>query len=452
MGPGEAAARGAAATDPAQIEGGSAREIAASVERAIHEGGLAAGEALPTIRGLADDLGVSPATIAAAYRLVQARGLVTADGRRGTRVAPRPSLPSRALGHVPAGARDLTVGLPDAALLPPLGPALRRLASDPPSFLGKGDDNHPELVERAQAAFRADGIPADSIAIVGGALDGIERTLRAHLLPGDRVAIEDPAYPPFRDQLRGLGLVEVPVVVDDRGMVPDALAPVLARGVKALVAVPRAQNPTGAMLDPERAAELRALLDEHPDVLRVEDDHAGPVSGAPSVSLAAGNRWAVIRSTSKTLHPDLRVAAMAGDATTIARIRDHQCLGTGWVSHVLQRLVCELLADPATERRIERATATYSQRREALLAALDANGVPAHGRTGLNVWVPVREELPVIQALRDAGWIVASGERFRIATGPGVRITAATLMKAEAEEVAAIIGEVERSARPRRDY
>ena len=353
---------------------------------------------------------------------------------------------------MPPGARDLTVGLPDAALLPPLGPALRRLASDPPSFLGKGDDNHPDLVERAQASFRAGGIAADSIAIVGGALDGIERTLRAHLLPGDRVAIEDPAYPPCRDQLRGLGLVAVPVMVDDRGLLPDALAPVLARGVDALVVVPRAQNPTGAALDPERAAELRALLDEHPDVLVLEDDHAGPVSGAPCVSLAGGNRWAVVRSTSKTLHPDLRLAAMAGDATTISRIRDHQCLGTGWVSHVLQRLVCELLADPALERRIERATATYATRRGALLGALAAQGVPAHGRSGLNVWVPVREELPVVQALRDAGWIVASGERFRLATGPGVRVTTATLTPAEAEDVAAIIGEVERSARPRRDY
>jgi DNA-binding transcriptional MocR family regulator len=230
---------------------------------------------------------------------------------------------------------------------------------------------------------------------VGGALDGIERALRAHLRPGDRVAVEDPAYPPCRDQLLGLGLVGVPVRVDDAGMVPEALARALGRGVQAVIVVPRAQNPTGAALDERRAADLRALLDEHPGVLVIEDDHAGPVAGAPSVSLAGRERWAVVRSTSKFLHPDLRVALMTGDPTTIARVEGHQILGPGWVSHLLQRLVCELLGDPATARRIDRAAEAYARRRDALIEALARRGVPAHGRSGLNIWVPLREELPV---------------------------------------------------------
>jgi DNA-binding transcriptional MocR family regulator len=434
-----------------QIDGSSSREIAAGLERAIHEGGLEPGAPLPTIRGLADDLTVSPATVAAAYRLLQARGLVTGQGRRGTRVAPRPAIPSRALADVPAGARDLTIGYPDVELLPPLAPALRRVAADPPSFAGK-EGNDPELVALATAAFRADGIPTEAVAVVGGALDGIERALRAHLRPGDRVAIEDPAYPPCRDQLLGLGLVAVPVRVDDAGMVPEALARALARGIQAAIVVPRAQNPVGAALDPERAADLRALLDEHPDVLVIEDDHAGRVAGAPSVSVAGGERWAVIRSTSKLLHPDLRVALMTGDPTTIARVEGHQILGPGWVSHLLQRLVCELLGDPATARRIERAAEAYARRREALIDALARRGVAAHGRSGLNVWVPLREELPVVQALRDAGWAVASGERFRIESPPGIRVTTAGLREDEAEQVAEVIARVERPARPRHGY
>jgi hypothetical protein len=66
--------------------------------------------------------------------------------------------------------------------------------------------------------------------------------------------------------------------------------------------------------------------------------------------------------------------------------------------------------------------------------------------------VSVREEAPVVGTLLDAGWLVAAGERFRIATPPGIRITIATLREDEAEEIAGIIGSVERSGRRRRAY
>jgi GntR family transcriptional regulator len=52
----------------------------------IERGELRAGDALPTVRQLAGDLGVAPNTVARAYSELQEEGLVTSDGRRGTRV------------------------------------------------------------------------------------------------------------------------------------------------------------------------------------------------------------------------------------------------------------------------------------------------------------------------------------------------------------------------------
>ena len=414
------------------------------------------------MRELARTLGTSPATINSAYRILRQRGLVVAEGRRGTRVAWRPPLrtPIRPAPMTAAplaaesGLRDLTIGLPDLALLPPMSSAIARIDVESRLAISGLDAPDPDLLEVGRAAFARDGLPADSLAVVSGALDGVERVLQAHLRPGDLVVCEDPAYPSIRDIVLALGLSAVPVPVDERGMTPDALAAALRDGAEALVHVPRAQNPLGAALDQARAAELRALLAEHPRLLLVEDDHAGPVSGAPFATLVAreSERWAVIRSMSKILHPDMRVALIAGDDATIARLEGRQALGPRWVSHLLQALAAEMLRDPRFAETCARAGEVYANRRQALIGALAEHGVQAYGRSGMNVWVSVREEAPVARALLEGGWIVLAGEHFRIRTPPGIRITVSTLKDGEAEEIATLIAAVEHAGRPRRAY
>ena len=79
--------------DPASKEPPSA-QVRSAIAFAIASGELAPDEPLPTIRQLAGDLGVAPNTIARAYRDLEAAGLVRARGRRGTRVAPSPPVPT----------------------------------------------------------------------------------------------------------------------------------------------------------------------------------------------------------------------------------------------------------------------------------------------------------------------------------------------------------------------
>jgi DNA-binding transcriptional MocR family regulator len=112
------------------------------------------------------------------------------------------------------------------------------------------------------------------------------------------------------------------------------------------------------------------------------------------------------------------------------------------VSHVLQQLVSILWEDPRVTRRLADAAATLRARREALVAALASHGVTAHGRSGLNVWVPVAEETPVVQHLLAAGYAVRAGEVYRLASPPAVRITAAALPASEAPAVARALAAV----------
>jgi DNA-binding transcriptional MocR family regulator len=448
------ATRGAAES---LIIGSTAREIASSAESAIREGVLDSGDPLPTVRSLAASLGASPATVNSAYRILRERGLVIADGRRGTRVAHRPPLrtPIRPAA-MPAhdGLRDLSIGLPDPDLLPSLPEALARVNLEERLRISGLEGPDPALLEIARAGFGQDGIASDSIAVLSGALDSVERLLQAHLRPGDRVVIEDPAYPSIRDILLALGLVAVPVGVDERGMIPQLLEVALAGGAEAMLLVPRAQNPLGAALDGERIDELRQLLDPFPRLFLIEDDHAGPVSGAPFATLIGpgSERWAVVRSMSKILHADMRLAVVAGDQTTIARVEGRQALGPRWVSHLLQALAAEMLRDSNFEGICALAAQTYGARRRALLEALAEQGVTGYGRTGMNVWVPVREEARVAGALLDAGWLVLAGEHFRLRTPPGLRITISMLETGEAQEIARVIAAVEHAGRPRRAY
>jgi DNA-binding transcriptional MocR family regulator len=429
-----------------RISGSGAAEIAASIEWGIEEGALKAGDPLPAVRRLATELEVSPTTVAAALADLRSRGLVVTRARSRTYVSWRPPVAGAWLGPVvPAGARDLASGNPDPDLLPDLKPFLRRM--EPPHQLYGGDPVLPELGELAKAEFAEAGIVAEEIAVVSGALDGIERALQAQLRPGDIVTVEDPGFAGLFDLLRALGLALRPVPIDAKGMIPAELAEALGEGVRAVVVNPRGQNPTGASLDEARVRELRKTLDREPEVMVVEDDHLGPIAGSPRLTLTGGRRrWAAARSVAKSLGPDLRLATLAGDSVTMSRVRGRQAVGPHWVSHLLQRLVAMLWSDPKVGAMLQRAAETYGERRERFVEALAGRGIGVRASAGIAVWIPVPEETPVVQSLLERGWAVSPGAPYRLQSERAMRVTISTLLAREAEELAAAIEDALRPA------
>jgi DNA-binding transcriptional MocR family regulator len=413
-----------------------AADIATAVEDAVRDGRLGPGDRLPPVRRLAAALGVSPATAAAAYRELGRRGIVLGEGRSGTSVAPRPPVHGGLATLVPRGLKDLAHGAPDPSLLPDWTDLVDSIPRR--SRLYGETTLEPDLVDLARERLRADSLDATHVTVVSGALDGIERVLGAHLRAGDAVAVEDPVYPSVIDLLRAMALRPLAVRVDARGLLADDLDRALSRGARAVVMTPRSQNPFGSSLDDLRRTELRRALARHPEVLVVEDDHAERVGGGAVVGVAPPGmaRWAVIRSVSKTLGPDLRLAVICGDESTIARVAGRLAVGPGWVSHILQRMVIELWSRPGLDVLLGHAAATYRERREALVDALVRRGFSAQAASGFNVWVPVEAETSMLGVLAEAGYAALPGERFRLTTPPAIRITCSRLDPAEAEEVA----------------
>lgn len=421
----------------------SAADLVRTIEVDVASGTLVPGQHLPSVRSLAADVGLSPATVFSALAELRRRGVVITEPRRGTRIGDGPPIgSSRPALAVPAGARDLSLGNPDPALLPDLRRALSRTPL-PVKLYGEPPLNA-ELAELAYEQLRADGLQGDSLCVVSGALDGIERVLQAHLRPGDRIAVENPGYAALYDLLRAHGLVLEPVAVDDRGMLPRGLREALSRGANAVIVTPRGQNPTGAAFDGPRAHELREILDGFPETLVIEDDHLGAVAGSELHTIAAGReRWAATRSVAKSLGPDLRLAILAGDKRTVARVQGRQQCGPGWVSHILQALVHTLWSDPEVQAQTAEASAIYASRRSGLLERLDALGVDAHGASGLNVWTPVSDEAAVVGSLLQRGWVSAAGAPFRLpGSSPAIRITTSTLQAPEADRLARDLAEV----------
>ncbi len=239
--------------------------------------------------------------------------------------------------------RDVATGNPDPDLIPDPSRVLAQVAGKPVLYGETLID--PGLERWAQAWMRSDlGREDLRLTITSGAADAVERLLAQALVRDDAVALEDPCFLTSIHTVRVGGYRAVPVAVDDEGMTVEGLRAALDQGVRAIVCTPRAQNPTGASLSEARAEQLRAVLRAHPYVLVIEDDHFSMLSRRLFHSLIGPDhrRWALVRSVSKFLGPDMCLAVTASDPDTAERLAMRLSPGTTWVSHLLQHLTLAL--------------------------------------------------------------------------------------------------------------
>ncbi len=424
-----------------EIRGSSAAEIADSVRALVERGELAPGQSLPPVRALAESLDVNRNTVAAAYRLLTQAGTVVTRGRGGTLVAEAAPVAQEgfAAGTV---LRDVGTGNPDPDRIPDAVPALTRIARRPVLYGEPVID--PDLEGWAREWVSADLAPSTvRLTITSGAVDAVERLLAQALTRDDAVALEDPCFLASIHTVRLDGYRAVPVPVDAEGMTVDGLRAALAAGVRAIVCTPRAQNPTGASLSARRAAELRAVLENHPYVLIIEDDHFSLLSAQPYHSIIGGDhrRWALVRSVSKFLGPDMCLAVVASDPETADRLSLRLSPGTTWVSHLLQRLAVALLADDAVRGAIGSTGRHYADRNRAFAERARQHGFAVDPGDGLNLWVPLGVSArAVAEQLMRRGWLARTGDEFVLADARAthhVRLTVHDLTDDDADRLIA---------------
>lgn len=421
--------------------------IAGEFSRTIRAGELAPGDRLPTVRKVAAELGVSPATVSAAWQALRRTGLVVSRGRAGTYVrdTPTPWLSPRQRGLVGAGPDglrlDLSRGTPDPTLLPDLGPALHRVSQRAGTLAYQEEPVLPELRDVLVASWPYE---TEAITVVDGATDGVARVLEQVVSYGDRVVLESPGFPPFFDLVEALGAEVVPVALDAYGVTPESLRRALDARPVAVVLQPRAHNPTGASMTVTRSEQLVRVLRRQGRDLPwvVEDDHSSGISVSPDVSLGVWlpERVVHVRSYSKSHGPDLRIAALGGPADVVDRIVARRMLGPAWTSRMLQTILLDLLTSAQSLDEVSEARRQYMARQRTLVAALDDAGVSVDVPDGINLWLPVGEERAALLHLAASGIRVAGGSPFLAADGEAfLRVTSGLVSPDDAAEVAAAL-------------
>jgi DNA-binding transcriptional MocR family regulator len=414
----------------ARIDGQSSKAVAASISRLVTAGDLAPGSRLPTVRALAKALGVSPTTVNQAWQTLGRAGVLETRGRNGTHVRPGPAARGpqryRRMNAGPGPLRlDLSLGTPDPALLPDLGPVLARVAARP---LPQGylvDAVLPDLEELLRRRWPF--APA-ALTVVDGAMDALDRLTSLTVRLGDAVLVEEAAFPPVLDLLELVGADAVPIAMDDEGMVPSAVARAITQRPAAVYLQPRAHNPLGVSMTARRAEALAEVL-RPTGAWIFEDDHAGDIAASPlaSVGRHLPTRTVLVQSFSKSYGPDLRLAAVGGPDDLVGELVARRLLGAGWSSRLLQGVLLELLASEPDTGVLAHARTAYAARRAAMTAALAEHGVATTGSDGINLWVEVADEQSAAFRLAAKGVGVAlgspfvpgrpSGDHIRITTG-----------------------------------
>ncbi|AZM63262.1 MULTISPECIES: PLP-dependent aminotransferase family protein [unclassified Streptomyces] len=422
------------------------------------------GGKLPSSRALVERFRVSPVTVSRALAMLAAEGLVvTRPGAGAFRARPRAAAAPvgdtswQEVALSADGAGDLVPRSVDASGV------LVSLAAPPPGVIEfNGGYLHPSLQpERAMAAALSragrrpgawgrppvEGLPelrewfarsiggpvtAAGVLVTSGGQSALTTALRALAPPGAPVLVESPTYPGMLAIARSAGLHPVPVPVDADGVRPALLADAFrASGARVFVCQPLFQNPTGAVLAPDRrgevlriAREAGAFVVEDDFVRRLVHEDAGPLPRP----LAADDPDGVVVhvcSLTKATSPSFRVSALAAHGPVLERLRAIQIVDTFFVPRPLQEATLELVGSAAWPRHLRAVSAELRARRDAMTAALRLRlpelALPHIPSGGYHLWLRLPDgmaEPALTGAALRAGVAVTPGRPYFSAEPP----------------------------------
>lgn len=468
------------------------RILVNAVSAAITSGQLTQDEQLPTVRELAGKLGISGSTVAAAYRTLAEQKLVAGKVGSGTRISrptetrPPSSLPLAessedypgkvslwrrrtqtnhiaTLSRAFPKARNYASGTPNPALLPLriLKRAWARAATDITAndLQYAGPTPFPALRNALLPRLESDLIPATVGDLLMGSSAQQLMTMALQIAsvlsrtPRLLVGVEEPGYPTLFDSYERMGSRLIGIEIDGEGATPESVETAIKNGASVLVFTPRAHNPTGVSWSPQRLTKLTEVVAAYPNVLVIEDDQFAEASNTAVGSLLGDSRLEdrviYIRSFSKVIAPDLRLALAVARPPLRALLTEAKFYTDGWSSTFSQKALAHALTDPDISLATRTARDAYNVRRTDFMgtvAALDTSSAfrIAPAADGVNVWLEIKNGVSATDVAERAaadGVIVATGEPFfvRVGRDDALRINTGMLIADEISMVSQVL-------------
>ncbi|KKJ75688.1 hypothetical protein WH95_17170 [Kiloniella litopenaei] len=294
--------------------------IVDAISRAIQQGELLAGDRLPTHRDLAWELQLNVSTVSQAYKEATRRHLIGGEVGRGTYVlaTSREAELFALKDTISSNTIDLSTNIP--AVHPNDLNTQNLLLEAVNAGVGTQALSYhsPDLLTRTRFAaskwlsWRGCEVqPRDIVPCAGG-----QQALLASLLalgePGGKVLVEKYTFPGMKAVARQLRLKLMGIDCDEQGIVPSALQGALtASGGKILVLNPNLNNPTGFTSSRQRRLDIIEIIKRH-DIIVIEDDVYGPLSGYEPLSVHLPDHSILISSLSKSVAPGLRYGFVSG--------------------------------------------------------------------------------------------------------------------------------------------
>lgn len=246
-------------------------------------------------------------------------------------------------------------------------------------------------------------VTAEELMLTGGNSIGLTLVSEVFARHGDIVICEDPTYFLACGVFASAGLEVRGVPVDADGLDVDALARMLAGGLRPafVYCIPAFQNPCGVCLSPERAQRLVELAEAH-DFMIVADEpyvllhYADQRPGSLMRHDQGRGRVISLGSFSKLLGPGLRLGWAHAAPAVIDRLAQHGAIRSGGcLNPVVAHLVWPMLDDGVLLAHVAELRSVYGERSRALTAALrerlpEARFIAPQG--GYFCWVELGED------------------------------------------------------------
>ena len=404
--------------------------VLATLRSRIGSRALPRGARLPSVRRLADELGVSKSTVVEAYDRLAAESAVEARRGSGFYVAAPPeplklaaappldpavdllTLVRRGLEDQPQALQPAAGWLPED-WLPAAGfeRAVRAAARGPAQTKLRYDSPHGfEPLRRLIAARLAErNAPIDpaQLLLTDSTTQALDLVLRFFLSPGDCVVVDDPRY--FNlIQLIGAHRAEVACVpYNSDGPDIAALEQIfITRRPRLYLMISGPHNPTAATISQTVAHRVLTLAEAH-NVVILEDDIYGDFESAPSPRLAAldgYDRVVQVGGYSKTVTAALRVAYIAARADWTEALVDLKLATTLGNSAFAAASLHAFLAEGGYRRHLDGLRPRLAGATARLLTRLRGMGLKpwVEPRAGVFAWVELPGGLDAAEVARVA--------------------------------------------------